>query len=97
MVSEFKARRDLMVKGINSIPGLSCNTPKGAFYTFVKFDYDMPSTEFAKFLVEKAQVAVTPGSAFGKSGEGFIRFSYATSRENITEGLKRIEKALSEL
>ncbi|MEE9152113.1 MAG: pyridoxal phosphate-dependent aminotransferase [Thermoplasmata archaeon] len=97
MVSEFKTRMDLMVEGINSIPGLSCQKPKGAFYAFTKFDYDMSSIEFAKLLIERAHVAVTPGSAFGRRGEDYIRFSYATSRENITEGLKRIEKVLAEL
>ena len=55
----------------------------------------MSSIDFAKFLIETSHVAVTPGSAFGSGGEGFIRFSYATSRENIKEGLKRIESALS--
>jgi aspartate aminotransferase len=97
MVAEFKARRDLMVEGINSIPGLSCSKPKGAFYAFTKFDFDMSSVELAELLIEKAHVAVTPGPAFGKGGEGFIRFSYATSREKIVEGLKRIEKVLAEL
>lgn len=94
MVSEFKERRDLIVKGINSISGLSCNMPKGAFYAFTRFENDMSSVDFAGFLLEKAHVAVTPGSAFGRSGERFIRFSYATSRKNIVEGLKRIEKVL---
>lgn len=97
MVAEFTARRDLMVDGINSIPGLNCPKPHGAFYAFAKFDHDIPSVELAKLLIEKAHVAVTPGSAFGRNGEGYIRFSYATSREKITEGLKRVEKTLAEL
>jgi aspartate aminotransferase len=97
MVSEFKARRDLMVAGINAISNLECKKPKGAFYVFAKFNYDMSSVDFAKFLIEKAEVAVTPGLAFGIGGEGFIRFSYAASRENIKEGLRRVESALSEL
>ena len=97
MVSEFKKRRDLIVEGINSIPGLSCPKPKGAFYAFTKFDHNMSSVDFAKMLIEKAHVAVTPGSTFGKYGEGFVRFSYATSQEKIKEGLKRIEKTLSEI
>lgn len=97
MVSEFKKRRDLIVEGINSIPGLSCPKPKGAFYAFTKFDHDMSSVDFAKMLIEKAHVAVTPGSAFGQYGEGFVRFSYATSQEKIKEGLKRIEKTLGEI
>jgi aspartate aminotransferase len=97
MVSEFKARRDLIVAGINSISNLECKKPQGAFYVFAKFNYDMSSVDFAKFLIEKAHVAVTPGSAFGISGEGFIRFSYAASKENIKEGMRRIESALSEI
>lgn len=96
MVAEFKARRDLIVDSINSISNLECKKPNGAFYVFAKFDYDLSSLDFAKFLIEKAHVAVTPGSAFGSGGEGYVRFSYATSRENIKEGLKRIESALSE-
>ncbi len=97
MVAEFTARRNLMVDGINSIPGLNCTKPQGAFYAFTKFNYDMPSVELAKLLIEKAHVAVTPGSAFGRNGEGYIRLSYATSREKITEGLKRVKNALAEL
>lgn len=97
MVSEFKARRDLIVEGINAISNLECKKPHGAFYVFAKFNYDMSSIDFAKFLIEKAHVAVTPGSAFGSGSEEFIRFSYAASRENITEGLRRIESALPEL
>ncbi|UCG71146.1 MAG: pyridoxal phosphate-dependent aminotransferase [Thermoplasmata archaeon] len=97
MVKEFKARRDLIVDGINSIPNLSCRKPSGAFYAFTKFDFDMSSVEFSKYLIENAHVAVTPGSAFGKNGEGYIRFSYATSRDNITKGLKRVEKAVGQL
>ncbi len=95
MVAEFKARRDMIVDGLNAIPGLHCNVPQGAFYVFVRFDHDMTSVDFSKMLIEKAHVAVTPGSSFGMGGEGFVRFSYATSRENIKEGLKAIEKALS--
>ncbi|UCE37214.1 MAG: pyridoxal phosphate-dependent aminotransferase [Thermoplasmata archaeon] len=97
MVKEFKARRDILVEGINAIPNLRCRVPQGAFYVFVKFVYDMSSVDFSKFLIKKANVAVTPGSAFGICGEGYIRLSYATSRKNITEGLKRIKETLSEL
>jgi aspartate aminotransferase len=95
MVAEFKARRDMIVEGLNAIPDLHCNVPQGAFYVFVKFDHDMSSVDFSKMLIEKAHVAVTPGSSFGMGGEGFVRFSYATSRESIKEGLKAIEKALN--
>jgi aspartate aminotransferase len=85
----------MIVDGINKIPGLSCKVPSGAFYVFVKFDHDMTSVDFSKMLIEKAHVAVTSGSSFGLGGEGFVRFSYAASRENIKEGLAAIEKALS--
>jgi aspartate aminotransferase len=97
MVKEFKARRDMVCQGLNDIPKLRCRTPQGAFYVFVKYDYDMPSIDFAKFLIENANVAVTPGSAFGVCGEGYIRLSYATSSEKISQGLRRIKKALSDL
>jgi aspartate aminotransferase len=97
MVKEFKARRDMVCQGLNDIPKLRCRTPQGAFYVFVKYDYDMPSIDFAKFLIENANVAVTPGSAFGVCGEGYIRLSYATSSEKISQGLKRIKEALSDL
>lgn len=97
MVKEFKARRDMVCQGINEIPKLSCRIPQGAFYVFVKYDYDMPSIDFAKFLIEKANVAVTPGSAFGVCGESYIRLSYATSRGKISQGLKRIKENLSDL
>lgn len=97
MVSEFKSRRDLIVRKINSIPGLSCNMPAGAFYAFAKFDYDMSSIDFASFLLEEAHVAVTPGASFGPCGEGHVRFSYATSRNNIIEGLDRVKMSVEKL
>jgi aspartate aminotransferase len=94
MVLEFKARRDMIVDGINSISAFQCRRPHGAFYAFAKFDSEMNSVDFAKMLIESAHVALTPGSAFGTGGEGYVRFSYATSRKNIKEGLARVEKAL---
>jgi aspartate aminotransferase len=97
MVSEFKSRRDLIVRKINTIPGLSCNMPKGAFYAFAKFDFDISSIDFTKYLLEEAHVAVTPGASFGQCGEGHVRFSYATSRKNIIEGLARVEEAVAKL
>jgi aspartate aminotransferase len=97
MVSEFKSRRDLVVRKINCIPGLSCNMPAGAFYAFTKFDHDMSSIDFAKFLLEEAHVAVAPGVSFGPCGEGHVRFSFATSRKNIIEGLDRVKEAVEKL
>jgi len=97
MVAEFKSRRDLIVHKINTIPGLSCNMPQGAFYAFAKFEYDMSSIDFAKYLLEEAHVAVTPGASFGSCGEGHVRFSYATSRQNIIDGLDKVKEAVEKL
>ena len=99
MVAEFKRRRDFLVKRANEIDGISCIKPKGAFYAFVNISEHLDdvignSIEFSDWLLEKAKVAVVPGSAFGECGEGFIRMSYATSMENISKGLDRIEEAL---
>lgn len=95
MVSEFKKRRDFLVKRANEIEGVSCITPKGAFYAFVNISkHSNNSIEFSNWLLEKGRVAAVPGAAFGECGEGFIRMSYATSMENISEGLDRLEDAL---
>ncbi len=99
MVYEFKKRRDFLIKRANEISGVSCIKPKGAFYAFVNISEHLNdvidnSLEFSDWLLEKGKVAVIPGSAFGECGEGFIRLSYATSMENISEGLDRIEDAL---
>jgi len=90
MVREFKKRRDLALDLISEIKGLECNIPKGAFYLFPRYNVRMSSEELATQLLEKAHVAVTPGSAFGPCGEGFFRISYATSEEQIREGLDRL-------
>jgi len=99
MVSEFKKRRDFLVKRVNEIKGLHCVKPKGAFYAFVNISEHLDevtqnSAEFSEWLLEKGLVAAVPGSAFGECGEGFMRLSYATSMENISKGLDRIEAAL---
>ncbi len=92
MVNEFKARRDLVITGLNSIDGLSCFKPKGAFYAFFKFDRDISSAEFCDLLLEKSGVVLTAGSAFGPGGEGFARLSYAASREMLQKGLEKIKE-----
>ena len=95
MVKEFQERRDLVMKLIGEIPQFHCDVPKGAFYAFPRFDSDMTSEQMALYLMDKAEVAVTGGAAFGAAGEKHLRISYATSKENITEGLGRIKKALA--
>lgn len=92
MVAEFRTRRDVVVAGLNRIPGITCKTPKGAFYVFPNIrDLGLPSQVIADRLLEEAGVAVLSGTAFGAQGEGFIRLSYATSVKEIERGLERIE------
>jgi len=98
MVGEFRQRRDLIVAGLNRIPGMSCQQPRGAFYVFPNVkSFGRPSKEIATFLLEEAGVAVLGGSAFGEYGEGYLRLSYAASRETIREALERMEKGLAQL
>jgi aspartate aminotransferase len=97
MVREFQARRDLVVEGLNKIPGFNCVRPKGAFYAFPSYAFNMNSQEFGDFLLQEAGVAVTAGSSFGRRGEGHVRISYANSRENLQKGLERIAAACKKL
>ncbi len=91
MVEEFRRRRDLMVAGLNDIPGISCKTPAGAFYVFSNIKkLGIPSKKLADLLLEEAGVACLSGTAFGAWGEGYLRFSYANSQENILEALRRV-------
>lgn len=97
MLKEYNMRRRLMVAGFNKI-GLTCREPKGAFYAFPSIkSTGMTSEEFCEKLLYAKKVAVVPGTAFGDSGEGFIRVSYCYSTEHIKEALKRIEEFLNEL
>ncbi len=97
MLQTFEERRNILVKGLNRIEGIHCSMPKGAFYVFFKYGFDMSSQEFSEYLIENAHIAVTPGSAFGEAGEGYVRMSYATSRKNIARGLANLEAALKTL
>jgi aminotransferase len=91
MRAEYDRRRRLIVDGFNTL-GLSCYEPRGAFYAFPSIKASgMNSDEFAMRLLEEQEVAVVPGEAFGSSGSGFIRASYATAYEKIEEALSRIE------
>ena len=92
MVAEFKRRRDIIVDGLNEIKGIRCRVPKGAFYAFPNIeDTGMSSEQFADDLLNKAGVACLTGEAFGEYGDGFVRFSFANSTENIEKALERIE------
>jgi aspartate aminotransferase len=95
MVAEFHRRRDAFCDGLNQIPGVRCARPGGAFYAFANITgTGMDSKTAADFLLNEAGVACLSGAAFGKYGEGYVRFSYANSYENLMEAVKRIESAL---
>ena len=93
MIAEFRRRRDAFCAGLNRIPGFRCTIPGGAFYAYANVEETgIPSKEMADFLLEEAGVAGLNGGAFGEYGEGYIRFSYANSLENLMEAVARIEK-----
>ena len=95
MVKEYERRRNLIVKGLNKLPGVSCINPKGTFYCFANItETGMTSREFSDFMLDNAKVVVVPGDAFGDRGEGFVRCSFATDYKKIEEALARMEKAL---
>jgi aspartate/methionine/tyrosine aminotransferase len=98
MRAEFLARRELMVDGLNTIPGVTCIQPHGAFYTFPNIgSFGRTSNEIADHLLYDAGVCGLSGTAFGKHGEGHLRFSYANSRENLSAALERIGESLAKL
>ncbi len=93
---EFDKRRRFMADRLNNIPGLTCQMPEGAFYLFCNIKaLSLGSEEFSARLLEKAQVAVVPGKAFG--AEGFIRISYATSLSDLEKAGNRIQEAVQTL
>jgi aspartate/methionine/tyrosine aminotransferase len=96
MVAEYQRRRDVIVAGLNDIPGIRCRKPQGAFYVFPNIKgTGRSSSDLANLILEKAGVALLPGSAFGSFGEGYLRLSYATSIAVIEKGLACIKSALS--
>ena len=98
MYAEYEKRRDLIVNGINSITGLDCITPGGAFYVFVNIKKTgMTSEAFCEYMLEDAGVAMLPGTSFGQFGEGFIRICYAVGQDEINNALERIKKSISRL
>src|SRR5438034_2769618 len=97
MVKEFRARRDLVLKELATVEGLSTHRPTGAFYVFPRYDAKVDSATLSERILKEASVAVTPGSAFGEAGEGHLRISYAASRDTIAEGLGRIREVFAHL
>lgn len=93
MVEEFRKRRDAFIAGLNRIPGFRCQMPEGAFYAFPNITATgIPSKRLADSLLTEAGVACLSGTAFGEYGEGYLRFSYANSLENLNEAVERIDK-----
>ena len=91
MREKFRRRKDLIVSGINAIPGLSCFEPKGAFYLWINIKkLGITSEEFCFGLLEDQSMAVVPGSGFGEGGEGYVRMTYAADEAAISEGIKRM-------
>jgi len=98
MVQEFRRRRDVFVDGLNSIPGIRCLKPHGAFYLFPNISgLGQTSKEIADRLLNEAGVAALPGTAFGAHGEGYLRFSFANSLANIETALERIRDFVTRL
>jgi len=98
MVEEFRARRELVVAGLNELPGVKCRVPGGAFYAFPNVSAVPLETEkLADRLLQEAGVAVLAGSAFGRYGKDNLRISYANSRENLARALERMGAFLEAL
>jgi aspartate aminotransferase len=96
--AEFIARRSLMIDGLNALPGITCRLPHGAFYAFPNVtSFGRTSAQIADHLLYDAGVCGLAGTAFGKHGEGYLRFSYANSRDNLALALERIGESLAKL
>jgi aspartate/methionine/tyrosine aminotransferase len=97
MVAEYQLRRGLLVAGLNTLPGVHCLLPQGAFYAFPNIrQTGLSSRDFAEKMLQ-AGVALLPGTAFGQHGEGYVRLSYANSMDNLKHALERMRAALEEL
>lgn len=95
MRQEYDKRRRRIAEALNSIPGVRCPLPEGAFYFFPEVDYkDYDSWQIAEYLISEAHVAVTPGQAFGEAARKNIRLTYATSMANLLEAVERMRRAL---
>jgi aspartate/methionine/tyrosine aminotransferase len=97
MMAEYQKRRDILVAGLNNIPGIKCIKPEGALYVFPNIaGTGMTSEEFADFALEKAGVALLPGNNFGEHGQGFVRLCYVNTLENIELAIKKLAQAIKE-
>lgn len=97
MLDTYSRRRTIVIEGLNDIPGVSCYPTAGAFYAFPNIkSFGLNSEDFAIDLLKKEKVATVPGSYFGNNGEGYLRLSFATSDEDLREGLRRFRKYVEE-
>ncbi len=96
MVEQLRRRRELILRELGEIPGVGCSPPGGAFYVFPNFSRYGSSQALAMRLLREAKVVVTPGTAFGARGEGYIRLSFAAGKDKIKEGINRIRRCLLE-
>lgn len=94
MIEAYTRRRDIIIDGLNDIPGITCRKPEGAFYAFPNISKLGASWDVAVDFIQKAHVISTPGTAFGTAGEGYLRMSYANSEENLIEALRRIKEVV---
>ena len=98
MHSEYGKRRDLIVRELNSIEGINCIMPSGAFYVFINIKKtNMTSEQFCDYILEDADVAILPGTSFGRFGEGYVRICYAVKQEQINDAIKRIRNSINKL
>jgi aspartate aminotransferase len=98
IVIEYRRRRDRIVAGLNSLPGVSCQTPQGAFYVFPNIkSVGLSSSEMARRLLDEAGVAVLAGTDFGPGGEGYLRLCYATAPETIDQAIEKMRVFLNRL
>lgn len=102
MLSEYKNRRDLLVRLVNEVPGMKCHSPKGAFYLMVNVreilnKLNITAEELCDRIMKEAHVLILPGTVFGHFGEDFVRFSYVSTQEMITEGMKRIKQFIEQI
>ncbi len=96
MVGEFRRRRDIVVDGLNDMPGVRCQRPEGAFYAFPNIEgTGLDERDLAAALLEEAGVAILPGTAFGPAGKGFIRLAYTQGEEDLRLGLERMSSYLA--
>jgi aspartate/methionine/tyrosine aminotransferase len=101
-VATYRARRDVVVRGLRAIPGVECALPAGAFYAFPDFrmllaERRMTSAQLASHILEKHGVALIDGAAFGDRGEGFLRLSFASAQADLDEAVRRIDRAVRAL